>query len=201
MSLPIVQPSFEDRVSFQNAQRGLVASLEPCIIVAEDGREVWNNEDYSFLKKECAPTANPKLWRQGQLTLIQGLFEVTSGIYQVRGFDISNMTLIEGKTGVVVLDCLQSTECAAKALDFYRQHRGARQVKALLYTHCHYDHFSGAAGVLPHGSLGKKDVPVIAPSGFLEEVLKEKVVVGPAMLNRAVSMFGESLPKGPRGHM
>ena len=201
MSLLTSEPSIDDQTSFQNADRGLIACLDACIIKDKDGRDVWNNEEYAFLNGECPSTVNPKLWRQGQLTAKQGLFAVTDGIYQIRGFDISNMTLIESENGIIVLDCLQSVECAAKALDFYRSHRGNRSVKAVIYSHCHYDHFSGALGVLPAGSEDGNSVPIIAPAGFMEEVLKEKVVVGPAMLNRAVYMFGESLPKGPRGHV
>ncbi|KAK5156683.1 hypothetical protein LTS14_004895 [Recurvomyces mirabilis] len=201
MSLPDSRPSFDDQTSFDNANRGFIAALEPCIIKNKDGKDVWNDEDYAFLSESCPSSANPSLWRQGQLTSKQGLFEVTAGIYQIRGFDISNMTLAEGKTGVVVLDCLQSVECAAKALEFYRLHRGERPVMGLVYSHCHYDHFSGALGILPNYSSDAESVPIIAPAGFLEEVLKEKVVVGPAMLNRAVYMFGESLPKGPTGHI
>ena len=201
MSLQLTEPLFDDQTSFQNADRGYIATLEPCIIKDKNGREVWNNEEYAFLNGPCPSTVNPKLWRQGQLTLKHGLFEVMTGLYQVRGFDISNMTLIEGESGVIVLDVLQSTECAAKALDIYRLHRGNRSVKAVVYSHCHYDHFSGALGVLSDASTGIGDTPIIAPAGFIEEVLKEKVAVGPAMLNRAVSMFGESLPKSPRGHV
>ena len=201
MSLPIEDPSFDDHTSFQNASRGLIASLDPCIIKGKDGQEVWNNEEYAFLQDDCPTTVNPKLWRQCQLTSKQGLFEVTDGIYQIRGFDISNMTLIESKSGVIVLDCLQSVECAAEALDFYRCHRGNRPMKALIYSHSHYDHFSGALGTLRTDTGNESDTPIIAPAGFMEELLKETIVAGPAMLKRAVSMFGESLPKGPRGHV
>ncbi len=193
--------SLEDQASFKRAGRGLVASLDLCIIKDKDGKDAWNNEEYAFLKGDCPPTVNRSLWRQGQLTSYQGLFQVTDGIYQIRGFDISNMTLIESDSGVIVLDCLQSTECAAAAMDFYRSHRGSRSMKALIYSHSHYDHFSGALGVLPTVTDIEGDLPIVAPAGFMEEVLKEGMVAGPAMLNRAVSMFGESLPKGPKGHV
>ena len=198
MSQTTNQPSFSDKVDFENAERGRVASLEVCLVKNRDGQAVWNNEDYDFLKETCPPTVNPKLWRQGQLTRKQGLFEVTNGVYQVRGFDISHMTLVEGKAGVIVLDVLASTECAAAALGFYRSHRGDRAVKAVIYSHSHYDHFGGAQGVLPGN---ENDVPIIAPSGFMDAVLKENIVAGPAMRRRAVFMFGGSLPIGPEAHV
>jgi alkyl sulfatase BDS1-like metallo-beta-lactamase superfamily hydrolase len=201
MSHPAIQPSFQDNVDFENAERGLVASLDACLVRSKDGQVVWNNEDYNFLQGDCPSTVNPKLWRQGQLTRKQGLFEVTNGVYQVRGFDISNMTLVEGKTGVIVLDVLASTECAAAALEFYRSHRGDRSVKAVIYSHSHYDHFGGAQGVLSETAENQHEVPIIAPSGFMDAVLKENIVAGPAMRRRAVFMFGGSLPIGPKAHV
>ena len=201
MSPSISQPSFQDKVDFKNAERGRVASLDTCLIENKDGQIVWNNEDYTFLQGDCPSTVNPKLWRQGQLTMKQGLFEVTTGVYQVRGFDISNMTLIEGKAGVIVLDVLASTECAAAALDFYRSHRGDRPVEAVIYSHSHYDHFGGAQGVLSIPAGNEHEIPIIAPAGFMEAVLKENIVAGPAMRRRAVSMFGGSLPIGPKAHV
>jgi len=167
----------------------------------EAGQSVWNNEDYNFLQGNCPSTVNPKLWRQGQLTRKQGLFEVTTGVYQVRGLDISNMTLVEGKTGVIVLDVLASTECAAAALGFYRTHRGHRSVQAVIYSHSHYDHFGGAQGVLSTAAGDQREIPIIAPAGFMEAVLKENIVAGPAMRRRAVFMFGGSLPIGPHAHV
>ncbi len=148
MSSPAVQPSYRDKIDFENAERGLVASLDTCLVKNEAGRTVWNNEDYNFIQGDCPSTVNPKLWRQGQLTRKQGLFKVTEGVYQVRGFDISNMTLVEGKTGVIVLDVLASTECAAAALGFYRSHRGNRLVKAVIYSNSNYDNFGDPGGVL-----------------------------------------------------
>lgn len=201
MSHPTIQPSFQDNVDFENAERGLVASLDTCLVRNTSGQTVWNNEDYNFLQGDCPSTVNPKLWRQGQLTRKQGLFEVTSGIYQVRGFDISHMTLVEGKTGVIVLDVLASTECAAAALGLYHSHRGDRSVKAVIYSHSHYDHFGGAQGVLSEAAENHHKVPIIAPSGFMDAVLKENIVAGPAMRRRAVFMFGGSLPIGPKAHV
>lgn len=203
MSSPVVQPSFQDDADFTNAERGLVASAHTCLVKDEAGKSVWNNENYNFLQEDCPATVNPKLWRQGQLTRKQGLFEVTKGVYQVRGYDISNMTLVEGNTGVIVLDVLASTECASAALAFYRAHRNHRVVQAVIYSHSHYDHFGGAQGVISNAAreVDAREIPIIAPAGFMDAVLKENIVAGPAMRRRAVFMFGGSLPIGPRAHV
>lgn len=194
-----VQPSFADRTDFENAQRGFIGALDPCIIHAEGGRVVWNNEEYNFLKSECPPTANPKLWRQGQLASIQGLFEVTTGIYQVRGFDLSNMTIVEGNEGVIIIDPLTAVECAAAALALYREHCGHRKVTGVIYSHSHIDHFGGAKGILPLAN--SHNIPIIAPEGFMEEALSENLYVGNAMRRRAVYMYGNALPKAPDGQI
>jgi alkyl sulfatase BDS1-like metallo-beta-lactamase superfamily hydrolase len=186
---------FSDRVDFDEADRGLVGSLEPCIIRAADGTEVWNNEAYGFLDADCPDTVNPSLWRQSQLTAKQGLYEVTDGIYQVRGFDLSNMTLVESDNGVIVIDPLISAECAAAALALYRKHRGDRPVTAIIYTHAHLDHFGGVHGVY------ESEVPVIAGHGFMESAVAENVYAGTAMVRRGVFMFGAALPKSPTGNV
>jgi alkyl sulfatase BDS1-like metallo-beta-lactamase superfamily hydrolase len=184
-----------DRQDFEDADRGLIDKLDPAVITNADGRVVWDNDAYSFLETDCPDTAHPSLWRQGQLVSRQGLFEVTEGIYQVRGFDLSNMTVIEGETGVIVIDPLISTECAAAALALYRRNRGDRPVTALIYTHSHGDHFGGARGVLTD------EVPIVAPEGFLEHAVAENVYAGTAMSRRAVYMYGPVLDKGPQGQI
>lgn len=194
-----LQPSFDDRTDYENASRGWIASQTPCLIKAKNGRIIWNNDDYDFLQQNCPPTANAKLWRQGQLNSKQGLFEVTNGIYQMRGFDLSNMTIVEGQSGVIVIDPLVSNECAEAALDFYRQHRGDRVVTCLIYSHSHVDHFGGAQGVL--STTSDKTIPIIAPEGFMEEATSENVLAGPAMRRRAAYMYGNYLPKGPEGQI
>ena len=191
------QASFEDRTDFENAGRGLIATLTPGVIKAQDGRVVWDADAYRFLDGDCPGTASPSLWRQGQLCARQGLFEVTDGIYQVRGLDLSNISFIEGDTGVIVIDPLISTECAAAALGLYREHRGERPVTAVIYTHSHGDHFDGVRGILPQDA----DVPIIAPSGFLEHAVSENVYAGTAMTRRAVYMYGAEVPKGPGGQI
>ncbi|MFJ6514060.1 alkyl/aryl-sulfatase [Streptomyces sp. NPDC091406] len=190
---------FEDTTDFDNADRGFIGALTPGVVESADGRVVWDNDAYAFLGSECPDTANPSLWRQAQLASKQGLYEVTGGIYQVRGLDLSNMTLVEGERGVVVIDPLISAETAAAALALYREHRGERPVTGLIYTHSHGDHFGGARGVLPRGT--EAGVPIVAPAGFLEHAVSENVYAGNAMTRRAVFMYGDRLPKAPDGQI
>ncbi|MET9215321.1 MULTISPECIES: alkyl/aryl-sulfatase [unclassified Nocardia] len=191
-------PDFGNTTDFDNANRGLIDKLDPPVITAADGRVVWDLGAYDFLDGPCPPTADPSLWRQGQLCNIQGLFEVTEGIYQVRNFDLSNMTIVEGETGVIVIDPLISAETAAAGLAIYRKHRGDRPVTGLIYTHSHADHFGGARGVVPEGH---PEVPVIAPEGFLEHAVSENVYAGNAMTRRAIFMYGTGLDKAPDGQL
>jgi len=191
-------PSFADTTDFANADRGFIAALKPCVVKTADGRVIWDNDVYKFLDGECPKTANPSLWRQGQLSAKQGLYEVTDGIYQVRGLDLSNMTIVEGEKGVIVIDPLISAETAAAALGLYRAHRGERPVTGLIYTHSHGDHFGGARGVLPHGHY---PVPILAPEGFLEHAVSENVYAGNAMGRRAAYMYGPTLPKAADGQI
>ena len=189
-------PDFNDRTDFEDADRGLIGALEPCVIRSASGAEVWNNDAFaSFLADECPDTVHPSLWRQSQLTARQGLYEVTDGIYQVRGFDLSNMTLVESDNGVIVIDPLISAECAAAALGLYRKHRGDRAVTAVIYTHAHIDHFGGVHGVY------ETEVPVLAGHGFMEAAVSENVYAGTAMLRRSTFMYGPSLPKSPTGNV
>ncbi|RAK99434.1 alkyl/aryl-sulfatase [Aspergillus ibericus CBS 121593] len=193
-----LQPDFSDRTDFENASRGLIGSLQPGIIRAADGRPVYNNDAYHFLHDaECPPTANPKLWQQGQLASMQGLFEVTPGIYQIRGLDLANMTVVEGTEGVIIIDPLTSVECAAAALALYRKHRGDRPVTGVIYSHSHIDHFGGAQGVLSDTA----SIPLVAPEGFVEEAMSENIYVGPAMRRRALYMYGSQLPQAPDGQI
>ena len=138
---------------------------------------------------------HPSLWRQSQLTAIHGLFEVTDGIYQIRGMDLSNMTLVEGETGVIVIDPLISAECAAAGLVLYREHRGDRPVTAVIYTHSHIDHFGGVLGVVDADT----DVSIVAPEHFLDHSVSENVYAGGAMLRRGMYYAGAGLSIGTEG--
>jgi alkyl sulfatase BDS1-like metallo-beta-lactamase superfamily hydrolase len=192
---------FADTDDFADARRGFVGGLSDPVIRATDGRVVWDADAYRFLDAECPDTVNPSLWRQSQLASIHGLFEVADGIYQVRGLDLSVMTLVEGDRGVLVIDPLISTECAAAALALYREHRGDRPVTGLLYTHSHVDHFGGARGVVSGEDVASGRVPVLAPDGFLEHAVSENVYAGGAMTRRATYMYGALLAKGPTGQV
>ncbi|MEW2503524.1 alkyl sulfatase dimerization domain-containing protein [Amycolatopsis sp. NPDC047767] len=189
---------FGDRQDFEDAARGFVATLDPVTITGADGRAVFDLRPYAYLDGDCPDTVNPSLWRQAQLCRTNGLYEVTTGIYQVRGFDISNMTLVEGGRGVIVIDPLISEECAAAAIALYRAHRGARPVTAVVYTHSHADHFGGVLGVLPDGA---GDVPILAPAGFLENAVAENVYAGTAMSRRATYMYGITLDVSTTGQV
>ena len=196
MSLPL-----DDREDFEDARRGFVAALSPALVGGTGGRVVWDMESYAFLEDECPDTVNPSLWRQSQLNAIHGLFEVVPGIYQVRGLDLSNMTIVEGREGVLVIDPLICAETAAAALALYREHRGPRAVTGLLYTHSHVDHFGGALGVVDAGDVAAGRIPVLAPEGFLEHAISENVYAGTAMARRAAYMFGTALQRGPHGQV
>lgn len=183
------------------ARRGLVAPFDPPRIENEDGRVVWELESYDFLEAEPPASAHPNLWRQAQLGCIAGLFELAPGFYQLRGFDLSNMHVVEGREGIVVIDPLVSTETAAAALALYREHRGERPVTGLLYTHSHIDHFGGARGVLSEEEIEARRVPILAPAGFLHHAVSENVFAGTAMGRRAGYMYGARLRRGPEGQL
>ena len=153
---------FADTADMEDAARGFLAALSPAVVHAPDGRLVWDNDRYSFLSGEAPVTVNPSLWRQSGLVAKQGLFEVVDGIYQVRGLDLSNITFVEGDTGVIVIDPLISTETAAAALKLYRSNRGERPVVAVIYTHSHIDHFGGVFGVTTQEDADAGRVEVIA---------------------------------------
>lgn len=190
---------FSDRQDFEDAARGLIARRVPSKVTGADGAVVWDNDTYAFLEGEAPDTVNPSLWRQSQLVAEQGLFEVVEGIYQVRGLDLSNITFVEGATGVLVIDPLISTETAAAALELYREHRGQRPVTGVIYTHSHVDHFGGVKGVTTQEDVDAGRTPVIAPEDFTEHAVAENVYAGTAMGRRAAYMYGAALARGPQG--
>lgn len=187
-----------DPASFAGARRGFIAAPEGRILDA-DGQVIWDFEAFDFVDGAAPPTVHPSLWRQARLNNHIGLFQVSERIWQVRGFDLANMTLIEGDTGLIVVDALTARETAAAALAFARQHLGDRPVSALIYTHSHADHFGGALGVLDAEDARTRQVPVIAPAGFLEEATSENVLMGTAMVRRAAYMYGSRLPRSADG--
>jgi alkyl sulfatase BDS1-like metallo-beta-lactamase superfamily hydrolase len=191
-----------DESDFQDADRGFITALSPCVIRAADGRVVWDNDVYSFLDGPAPTSVHPSLWRQSILTAKQGLYEVVPGIYQVRGFDISNITFVETDTGIIVIDPLVSTEVAAAALTLYRTQRGGdRPVVAVIYTHSHADHFGGVLGVTSQADVDAGAVAVLAPEGFVEHAVQENVYAGPAMTRRATYMYGTLLERGPQAQV
>ncbi|MFJ9608065.1 alkyl/aryl-sulfatase [Kitasatospora sp. NPDC101176] len=188
---------FSDRTDFEDADRGFLAGPPSGTVTGRDGRVVWDFERTAFLAGDCPETVHPSLWRQSQLCARAGLYEVTEGVYQVRGYDLSNMTLIEGERGVVVVDPLVSAETAVAALALYRDRRGDRPVTGVVFTHSHIDHFGGILGVLAPGD----GTPVLAPAGFLANSVAENVYAGTAMLRRGMYYSGAAVPPGPTGQV
>ncbi|CAG2156467.1 alkyl/aryl-sulfatase [Cupriavidus numazuensis] len=194
-AIPQVQPVLDD-IDFENAQRGFIGTIPDGEIRDAKGRVIWSMADYSFLDDpQPAPTVHPNLWRQARLNMAHGLFKVTDRIYQVRGFDIANVSFIEGDTGVIVIDPLTVAETAEAAIALYRKHRGNRPVSALIYTHSHADHYGGARGVLDEADAVARNVPIIAPRGFMWHTVSENVIAGNAMMRRGMFQSGLSLPK------
>ena len=192
---------FDDDADFKDAARGFLGTIPDARIVAKDGRVLWDMAAYDFLRAEqVADTVNPSLWRQARLNLHHGLFEVVPGVYQVRGLDIANMTLIEGDRGVIVVDCLTTIEAATAAIELYRKHRGPRPVTGIVITHSHSDHWGGALA-LTEAEQDNASIPIVTPEFFFENCVSETVIAGPAMLRRALYQFGIPLEKSARGHV
>jgi alkyl sulfatase BDS1-like metallo-beta-lactamase superfamily hydrolase len=194
---------FANRQDYEDAQRGFVAAL-PNDSTVQGSRDVpvWSLKGYEFLAAPTAPdTVNPSLWRQAQLNEFAGLFRVTDRVYQVRGLDISNMTLIEGDTGLIIIDPLISAETARAALDLYRSARPARSVVAVIYSHSHVDHFGGVKGVVDEADVRAGKVTILAPAGFMDHAISENVIAGNAMSRRAQYMYGPLLPRSPKGQV
>ena len=187
-----------DPQGFEDAARGLVARPSGRVS-ARDGAVLWDFDRFAFVKGEAPASANPSLWRQAKLNNNTGLYRVADGIYQLRGFDLANLTLIEGATGWIVVDPLTSRETAAYAMAFARKHLGDRKVSAIVFTHSHVDHFGGALGVVGAEEAAARNLPIIAPEGFMEEATSENVLLGPSMGRRAAWMYGFRLPASPEG--
>jgi len=192
---------FEDTSDFADAQRGFIAKPDTLTIKNDKDRVVWDLESFKkyIQPNQPAPdTVNPSLWRNAQLNMNYGLFKVTDNIYQVRGYDIANMTLIAGKTGWILLDVLLSAETAKAALDYANQQLGKRPIVAVIYSHSHADHYGGIKGVIGEEDEGQQ-VRIIAPQGFTEAVMNENLIAGNAMRRRSIYMYGPLLPRNPQG--
>jgi alkyl sulfatase BDS1-like metallo-beta-lactamase superfamily hydrolase len=172
------------------------------VIKSTSGNLVWDPAKYGFITDKPSPdTINPSLWRQSQLINISGLFEVVPGIYQIRNLDLSNMTIIEGKKGITIVDPLVSTETAKLGLDVYYSKRGKKPVVAVIYTHSHVDHYGGVRGVIDEADVKSGKVKIYAPEGFLEAAVAENVMAGNAMSRRAAYQYGNLLPPDEKGQI
>lgn len=193
---------FSNKKDFEEAKNQFIANIPDLQINNDSGRTIWSLKDYNFLSSTQAPlTVNPSLWRVAQLNMNYGLYQVRDNIYQVRGYDLSNMDIIEGKNGIIIIDPLISKETAKAALDLYYQHRPQKPVVAVIYTHSHVDHYGGVRGVTTPEDVANGKVKILAPQGFLEAAVSENVYAGNAMSRRATYMYGALLPKGEKGQV
>ena len=193
---------FNDTQDFKDAQRGFITKPDTLTIKSDDGTVVWDLEQYKKfvqLDKAAPDTVNPSLWRNSQLLMQYGLFEVTKNIYQVRGYDLSNITFVKGKKGWIIFDPLISPETAKAALDLINQELGKRPVTGIVYSHSHIDHYGGAPGLVTREDVAQGKVEILAPEHFTEHAVSENVIAGNAMGRRAVFMYGALLPRDPRG--
>ncbi|UNI18511.1 hypothetical protein JDV02_004776 [Purpureocillium takamizusanense] len=218
-------PADETNHDFEFAQRGLVATFKDPLVFSDPNRGgggkddkgthvVWNTEAYDFMQDDCPPDlANPSLWRQGQLcSVTAGLYHVVDGIWQIRGLDLANMTFVRvpSTNSVVIIDCLTSVETARRGIELFQEHwretvgqGGSADIAALIYTHCHVDHFGGAQAVVDEAAVHGTGSPlkILGPDGFLEHAVSENIYAGAAMNRRSVYMYGERLDKSPTGQI
>ncbi|HEA67420.1 MAG TPA: MBL fold metallo-hydrolase [Desulfobacterales bacterium] len=194
---------FQSMEDFENAKRGFIAELPGGLVKGKSGRKRphWDLNQYEFLKGDAPDTVNPSLWRQAQLNMKNGLFKVTDRVYQVRGYDLSNISFIEGDTGWIVIDPLVSAETAKAALDLVDRHLGKKPIHTVIYTHSHVDHYGGVRGIVSEADEKAGKVKILAPEGFLEHAVSENVIAGNAMSRRAHYMYGAFLKKGPKGQV
>ncbi len=193
---------FADKTDFEDAQRGFIAAPESLTIKNAAGAVVWDLEAYKKyigLDKPAPDSVNPSLWRNAQLNMLHGLFKVTDRIYQVRGYDLSNITFVQGDTGWIVFDPLISAETAKAAYDFISSNLGKRPVVAVVYSHSHVDHYGGVRGIVDEVDVKAGKVRIIAPEHFTEHAVSENVIAGNAMGRRAIYMYGALLPRNERG--
>ena len=191
----------EDGRDAEFAQRGFIATRSDAIIRDARGKPVWNLDAYNWVSGPAPASVNPSLWREVGILRHHGLFKVTEGVWQVRGFDLSNMTVLAGKTGWIIVDPLTTRETAAAALELVNQQLGARPVVAVIYSHSHADHFGGVRGIVSEEDVKAGKVQIIAPANFIEETSSENVMAGPAIGRRAAYQFGVGLQPGLQGQM
>ncbi|HEY9309093.1 MAG TPA: alkyl sulfatase dimerization domain-containing protein [Microbacterium sp.] len=192
---------FDDVDDFAAAERGFLGTLDDPKIRNDKGDVVWDASTFDFVQGEAPDSVHPSLWRQSKLVAKHGLFEVVPGIYQLRGLDLSVMSVIEGDTGVIVVDPLISVETAAAAMALYRAHRGDRPIHAVIHSHSHIDHFGGVLGIVSEDDVEAGKVQIVVPEGFLEHSVAENVYAGTAMARRAGYMYGAALERGPQGQV
>ncbi|MEP1471806.1 MAG: alkyl sulfatase dimerization domain-containing protein [Halieaceae bacterium] len=191
--------ALDEQSDFEQARRGLIAAPESLLITTAKGETAWDMPAYAFVEGDAPETVNPSLWRQAKLNGIHGLFEVTEGVYQLRGFDLANLTLIDSDSGWIVVDPLTTAATSKAAMAFAREHLGDKNVVAVVFTHSHVDHFGGVEGALRESEY--EGLQVIAPEGFLKESISENLLAGGTMQRRATFMYGRNLPTSPRGHV
>ena len=196
------QLPFSDRQDFENAARGLLRKPDTLTIKDASGKVVWDLETYKAfiaLDTPAPDTVNPSLWRNAQLNLQYGLFEVADGIYQVRGYDLANFTFIRGDSGWIAYDVGSTAETAKAAYALLTEQFGERPIVAAIYSHPHLDHYGGIRGLISDEDVRSGKVQLIAPEGFMEHAVSENVITGNAMSRRSILMYGPLLPRGPEG--
>ena len=191
----------DDQQDFDDARRGMVAEAPNTALISKNGVQVWDASAYDFIQGEAPDTVNPSLWRQAKLNNIRGLFKVDEGIYQLRGFDLANTSLIKSDSGWILVDPLTTLETTEAAMAFAEQHLGKIKLTGVIFTHSHIDHFGGVLALINTQLAADNNVPIIAPSGFMAEATSENIIAGPAMARRGSYMFGNSLPRSATGHV
>ena len=205
---------FSDEQETEFASRGFIAAPENLTITAENGWTIWSQDAYAFVREaETAPdSANPSLWRNTRHNALYGLFQVTDDIYQVRGYDVSNVTFVRSQHGWIVMDCASSRYTAAEALKLFRSEMGDDPIVAIVISHAHVDHYGGIEGLISPEDAADPSLPldqqiasgktaIVVPQGFVDSVMKENVFVGSAMKRRATYQYGSFLPYGDQGRL
>ncbi|HEB26506.1 MAG TPA: MBL fold metallo-hydrolase [Porticoccus sp.] len=190
-----------DPTDFEQARKGLIASDPQLQVKGPLGHIIFDQTAFNFIKGDAPASVNPSLWRQEKLNNIHGLFKVSEGIYQLRGHDLSNMTLIEGDTGWIIVDPLSSEETAQRALALARKELGDKAISGIIFTHSHVDHFGGVLGIISAEQVAANAIPIIAPQGFMAEATSENVIAGVTMGRRTGFAYGKWLARDERGHI